>query len=281
MMPHVCRRSATLLACLGMFVLVAGCSGQQLASSVQDESLTPGPTPEPEFTEAAVFAPEPIPEPDPTIDDLTMPQPEPEMAMESMPEPMMMEEPFGAEPDMAMEPFGAEPEMAMEPCGAEPEMAMELEPEPLMEEPFGAEPEMAMEPEPFEEASLSIEPEPFEMSLEPVAVPLVLDDVYFDFDRSSLRGDARDALEFNAQHLREAANWTLTIEGHCDERGTGAYNLVLGERRAEAVKRYLEDLGLSGFSIDVVSYGKERPSCFDPSDECWQQNRRAHFVFTE
>ncbi|MEE8241557.1 MAG: hypothetical protein V3R16_09840, partial [Nitrospirales bacterium] len=82
MMPHVCRRSATLLACLGMFVLVAGCSGQQLASSVQDESLTPGPTPEPEFTEAAVFAPEPIPEPDPTIDDLTMPQPEPEMAME-------------------------------------------------------------------------------------------------------------------------------------------------------------------------------------------------------
>ena len=239
MMPHVCRRSATLLACLGMFVLVAGCSGQQLASSVQDESLTPGPTPETEFTEAAVFAPEPIPEPDPTIDDLTMPQPEPEMAMESMPEPMMMEEPFGAEP------------------------------------------EMVMEPEPFEEASLSIEPEPFEMSLEPVAVPLVLDDVYFDFDRSSLRGDARDALEFNAQHLREAANWTLTIEGHCDERGTGAYNLVLGERRAEAVKRYLEDLGLSGFSIDVVSYGKERPSCFDPSDECWQQNRRAHFVFTE
>ncbi len=256
MMPHVCRRSATLLACLGMFVLVAGCSGQQLASSVQDESLTPGPTPEPEFTEAAVFAPEPIPEPDPTIDDLTMPQPEPEMAMESMPEPMMMEEPFGVEPEMAMEPM-------------------------MMEEPFLAEPEMAMEPEPFEEASLSIEPEPFEMSLEPVAVPLVLDDVYFDFDRSSLRGDARDALEFNAQHLREAANWTLTIEGHCDERGTGAYNLVLGERRAEAVKRYLEDLGLSGFSIDVVSYGKERPSCFDPSDECWQQNRRAHFVFTE
>ncbi len=246
MMPHVCRRFATLLACLGMFVLVSGCSGQQLASSVQDESLTPGPTPEPEFTEAAGFAPEPIPEPDPTIDELTM----------SQPEPMMMEEPFGVEPEMAMEPM-------------------------MMEEPFLAEPEMAMEPEPFEEASLSFEPEPIELSPEPVTVPLVLDDVYFDFDRSSLRGDARDALEFNAQHLREAANWNLTIEGHCDERGTGAYNLVLGERRAEAVKRYLEDLGLAGFSIDVVSYGKERPTCFDPSDECWQQNRRAHFVFTE
>ncbi len=112
MMPHACRRFVTLLACLGIFVLWSGCSGQQLSSSVQDESLTPGPAPEAEFTEAAGTVPEPIPEPDLTVEEMTLAQPEPEMASEPLPE-LMMEDPFAAEvqPEMAMEPM---PEPMME-----------------------------------------------------------------------------------------------------------------------------------------------------------------------
>lgn len=107
---------------------------------------------------------------------------------------------------------------------------------------------------------------------------LALDDVYFDFDRFSIRNEARNTLELNARQLGDREDWDLTIEGHCDERGTIAYNLVLGERRAEAVKRYLEDLGLPGHKIGVASYGKERPACFEESEACWQENRRVHFV---
>ena len=105
-----------------------------------------------------------------------------------------------------------------------------------------------------------------------------LEDVYFDFDQSVLRADARTTLEENAKLLRNSSEDKVLIEGHCDERGTSAYNLILGEQRAKSVKRYLENLGIPASRLQIVSYGKERPFCKDHTDACWQSNRRAHFV---
>jgi peptidoglycan-associated lipoprotein len=102
--------------------------------------------------------------------------------------------------------------------------------------------------------------------------------VFFDYDRFDLRPEGKSALEENAKRLKERDGVSLLIEGHCDERGTIEYNLVLGERRAQTAKRYLEDLGISPSRLKVTSFGKERPFCVDHSAECWQQNRRAHFV---
>lgn len=107
--------------------------------------------------------------------------------------------------------------------------------------------------------------------------PAELSDVYFDFDQYAIRGDARSALKRNADLLKSQPNQQLVIEGHCDERGTSAYNLVLGERRAQAAKRYLQDLGLALSQIQITSYGKERPFCTEHSEACWQSNRRTHF----
>ncbi len=104
-----------------------------------------------------------------------------------------------------------------------------------------------------------------------------LSDIFFDFDQSAIRGDARSALEADAAIFKSQANRKTLIEGHCDERGTSAYNLVLGERRAQAAKRYLEDLGVAVSQIQITSYGKERPFCNEHSEACWQSNRRAHF----
>ncbi|MFN3682023.1 MAG: peptidoglycan-associated lipoprotein Pal [Nitrospira sp.] len=104
-----------------------------------------------------------------------------------------------------------------------------------------------------------------------------LADIYFDYDQYVLRGDARSVLEANAAYLKMRPNQAVLIEGHCDERGTSAYNLVLGERRAAAAKRYLQDLGVAPSRITIASYGKERPFCTEHSEACWQSNRRAHF----
>ncbi|MDE3018168.1 MAG: OmpA family protein [Nitrospirota bacterium] len=109
------------------------------------------------------------------------------------------------------------------------------------------------------------------------AVEAMLADIYFDYNRSGIRKDGLAKLEANARLLRAEQNWKLMITGHCDERGSQDYNLVLGERRAESVKQYLEDLGLPASQIHVASYGKEKPFCSEPNEECWQQNRRAHF----
>lgn len=105
-----------------------------------------------------------------------------------------------------------------------------------------------------------------------------LGDVFFDYDRFTLRSDAKTALESNARVLKARNGTKLLIEGHCDERGTSAYNLVLGERRAQSVKRYLQELGIPVPQLHITSYGKERPFCREHGEACWQQNRRAHFV---
>lgn len=108
--------------------------------------------------------------------------------------------------------------------------------------------------------------------------PGTLGDVFFDFDRFTLRPEARATLETNARFLKDKNGVKVLIEGHCDERGTLTYNLVLGERRAQSVKRYLQELGVSASQIQITSYGKERPFCREHRESCWQQNRRGHFV---
>lgn len=101
---------------------------------------------------------------------------------------------------------------------------------------------------------------------------------YFDLDSYALRDDARSALDRNAKLLRDNASTNITVEGHCDERGTVEYNQALGERRAQAARDYLVAAGIDGGRLQVISYGKERP--FDPGhdESAWAKNRRAHFV---
>lgn len=103
-------------------------------------------------------------------------------------------------------------------------------------------------------------------------------DAYFDTDKSDLRQDARDALAHDAEFLRNYPQLKVTIEGHCDERGSTEYNLGLGDRRASAVKQYLVSQGISADRLNTVSFGKEKPFCTESNEECWQQNRRGHFV---
>lgn len=106
-----------------------------------------------------------------------------------------------------------------------------------------------------------------------------LGDIYFDYDRFSIRNDAISVLQENAQTLASGlSNNKIVIEGHCDQRGTESYNMVLGERRANAVREYLVDLGVPSEKLQVVSYGKEKPFCTDQNEVCWQENRRGHFV---
>jgi peptidoglycan-associated lipoprotein len=103
-------------------------------------------------------------------------------------------------------------------------------------------------------------------------------DAFFDFNKSDIRADARENLAKTAEFLRSYKQIRVTIEGHCDERGSTEYNIGLGERRAQAAKNYLISLGITADRMDTVSWGKERPFCGEHTEDCWQQNRRAHFV---
>jgi peptidoglycan-associated lipoprotein len=107
-----------------------------------------------------------------------------------------------------------------------------------------------------------------------------LNAAYFDYDKADLRDDARSALAGNADWLKKFPSVQVLIEGHCDERGTSAYNLALGDRRANAARDYLASLGVDATRIKTVSYGKERPGCTESTEACWQKNRRAAFVIT-
>jgi peptidoglycan-associated lipoprotein len=104
--------------------------------------------------------------------------------------------------------------------------------------------------------------------------------VYFELDSSDVSSEGRTALNANAAVMKQYATWTVTIEGHCDERGSAEYNLALGERRAVAARAYLVSLGVSADRLRTVSYGKEFP--FDPGHDegAYAKNRRAHFVIT-
>ncbi|MBW8875849.1 MAG: peptidoglycan-associated lipoprotein Pal [Acidobacteria bacterium] len=105
-------------------------------------------------------------------------------------------------------------------------------------------------------------------------------DVYFDYDESTLSDDTRQKLSRNADLLKSQPQFSVTIEGHADSRGTNEYNLALGERRANAVKDYLASLGVAANRVRTISYGEERPVCTEDVESCWSQNRRAHMIIT-
>ncbi len=107
-----------------------------------------------------------------------------------------------------------------------------------------------------------------------------LADVFFDLDKSEIREDAKGALQRNVDWMRRWSSTQVTVEGHCDSRGSSEYNLALGSRRADAVKSYLVSLGMTATRVVVISKGKEQPVCTDENEGCWQQNRRGHFLVT-
>jgi peptidoglycan-associated lipoprotein len=106
----------------------------------------------------------------------------------------------------------------------------------------------------------------------------VNENIYFAFDSSALSEQAREILNSTADYLRTNPNITMTVEGHCDDRGTDAYNIALGKRRAESVKNFLVDLGIGTNRLNTVSYGEERPIAMGHNEASWAKNRVAQFV---
>jgi peptidoglycan-associated lipoprotein len=106
------------------------------------------------------------------------------------------------------------------------------------------------------------------------------DTVFFDVDQSSIRADGQAVLQKQAAWLKQYPQVRLMVEGHCDERGTREYNIALGDRRANAVREYLVSLGVDGARLVTKSFGKERPTCTESDDSCWQQNRRGYSVIS-
>lgn len=104
------------------------------------------------------------------------------------------------------------------------------------------------------------------------------EDIHFEFDKYNLTPAAQDNLLRKAEWLRANPDVTVTIEGHCDERGTNEYNLALGDRRADSAKAFLVNLGISASRLTTISYGEERPLCTEKTEECWAKNRRDNFV---
>lgn len=102
--------------------------------------------------------------------------------------------------------------------------------------------------------------------------------IYFDYDSSDIQDSQRATLEAKAAWLKKNSKAKITIEGHCDERGTSEYNLALGDRRATRAKKFLEKLGVSGDRMDTVSYGEEKPAVAGHDEEAWSKNRRAYFA---
>ena len=109
-----------------------------------------------------------------------------------------------------------------------------------------------------------------------------IQDAYFDYNQHTLRPDAETALKTDAQTLadiiKQYPDFKLTVEGHCDERGSDEYNLALGDARAKQAKEYLSTLGLPANQLATISYGKDKPVCSEHDEACWQKNRRAHIT---
>lgn len=106
----------------------------------------------------------------------------------------------------------------------------------------------------------------------------IFSDILFDYDQYAVKDTYKQLLQSVAAWMAKNSTARLSIEGHCDERGTNEYNLALGDRRAKAVKDHLLSLGVASGRIDVISYGEERPVCKDQTEDCWAKNRRAHFT---
>jgi peptidoglycan-associated lipoprotein len=106
-------------------------------------------------------------------------------------------------------------------------------------------------------------------------------DIYFDYDKSDIRASDQATIQADASFLQQHPNISFTVEGHCDERGSTEYNLALGDNRASSVKNALVSAGVSADRIKTVSYGKEKPFCTEHNEQCWQQNRRGHLVYSK
>ncbi|MBI3356492.1 MAG: OmpA family protein [Nitrospirae bacterium] len=113
---------------------------------------------------------------------------------------------------------------------------------------------------------------------EKAAIEAGLQDVFFGYDQWAVSDAGMEALNHDAVYLKDNPGAVLKIEGHCDERGTSDYNLVLGDKRAKAARSYLIEAGVSPKQVAIVSFGKERPFCFDRDESCYQQNRRGHML---
>ena len=131
-------------------------------------------------------------------------------------------------------------------------------------------------PAPAPEPKIEVKKEPAPVYKAPDVV--MQEDIYFAFDKSTLTPAAQDNLLRKAEWLRENPDATVTIEGHCDDRGTNEYNLALGDRRAESAKAFLVDLGIDPMRLTTISYGEERPVDPRNTEEAWAKNRRDHFV---
>ena len=154
-------------------------------------------------------------------------------------------------------------------------------PQPVPEPPVApATPPPAPEPPPESAAPLSEYDQLRQKSIDEIEKMGLLGDVHFDLDRSDLRDQDRQTLSQNADTLKKFDFLTITVEGHCDERGSVEYNLALGERRARVAYDYLVSLGVSASRLKTVSYGKEVPLCQDSTEECYARNRRGHFAVT-
>jgi peptidoglycan-associated lipoprotein len=114
-------------------------------------------------------------------------------------------------------------------------------------------------------------------SLREFVVTPELKDIHFDFDRADIRPDAAEILDSNADWLKANPGYLVLVEGHTDPRGTNEYNLALGDRRARAARNYLVSHGVAATRVTTISYGEERGVCSESNEECWGQNRRAHF----
>lgn len=154
-------------------------------------------------------------------------------------------------------------------------VAATVAPEQVKVAPIKTEAPMAAEVAPAVEAPKMAETQGAKAS----AVAAALETVYFDFDKSDLRQDARDVLYKNAELLLKVQpDAKVKIEGNCDERGSAEYNLALGERRAKSAMQYLVTLGVKADRVSIISYGKEKPAVDGHDDAAWAKNRRAEFV---
>jgi peptidoglycan-associated lipoprotein len=163
---------------------------------------------------------------------------------------------------------------------AEPDMASKVAEEQAAQEEAARQWEMAAEEDLKKEqmAEEAAKAEDMERAKMAAMQMFMNEDIYFDFDSAVLLPMAREVLSRKADWMRENQDASIIIEGHCDERGTNAYNIALGDRRAESAKAYLVDLGIDETLLTTISYGEERPVDPGHNEEAWAKNRRTHFV---
>ncbi len=254
------------IICAGLLSVSVGCAGKKLSTSASDQTMIPGEKPQ---TEAQSASPPSAEASAPTI----TPQTEAATARaEAVPEASVPQ----PEPSQAEAPAEG-PKMEEAKTESIPPSAAPSGPPPVEQTPSAPLPPSVTESAPPIAESAPPAAPPSSAPTSPEAV-MTLADVFFDFDRFAIRQDAQATLEANARWLKTVNGRKVLVEGHCDERGTVEYNLVLGEKRAQSVKQYLQELGVPASQIQITSFGKERPFCTEHSDACWQQNRRAHFV---